>query len=56
MVLPQNIVDVKKDTLCMYPEDVERYKKPNSELNAVTAWVSLVILKKVKKSVWWIYN
>jgi len=27
-----NIVDVKQDTLCIDPEDVERYKKPNSEL------------------------
>jgi len=27
-----NIVDVKRDTLCIDPEDVERYKKPNSEL------------------------
>ena len=26
-----NIVDVKRDTLCIDPEDVERYKKPNSE-------------------------
>ena len=27
-----NIVDVKRDTLCIDPEEVERYKKPNSEL------------------------
>ena len=27
-----NIVDVKRDTLCIDPEDVERHKKPNSEL------------------------
>ena len=27
-----NIVDVKRDTLCIDPEDVERCKKPNSEL------------------------
>ena len=27
-----NIVDVKKDTLCIDPESVERYKKPNSEV------------------------
>ena len=27
-----NIVDVKADTLCIDPEDVNRYKKPNSEL------------------------
>ncbi len=27
-----NIVDVKRDTLCIDPDDVERYKKPNSEL------------------------
>ncbi len=27
-----NIVDVKKDTLCIDANDVERYKKPNSEL------------------------
>ena len=27
-----NIVDVKKDTLCIDPEDVARYKKPNSEV------------------------
>jgi len=27
-----NIVDVKRDTLNIDPEDVERYKKPNSEL------------------------
>ena len=27
-----NIVDVKQDTLCIDPEEVERYKKPNSEL------------------------
>ena len=30
-----NIVDVKKDTLCIDPEDVERYKKPNSEAQLV---------------------
>ena len=27
-----NIVDVKRDTLCIDPNDVERYKKPNSEV------------------------
>ena len=27
-----NIVDVKRDTLCIDPQDVEKYKKPNSEL------------------------
>ena len=27
-----NIVDVKRDTLCIDPHDVEKYKKPNSEL------------------------
>ena len=27
-----NIVDVKRDTLCINPDDVERYKKPNSEI------------------------
>jgi perosamine synthetase len=27
-----NIVDVRKDTLCIDPDDVERYKKPNSEV------------------------
>ena len=27
-----NIVDVKRDTLCIDPEDVERYKNPNSEV------------------------
>ncbi len=27
-----NIVDVKRDTLCIDPDDVERYKKPNSEV------------------------
>jgi len=27
-----NIVDVKRDTLCIDPDDVERWKKPNSEL------------------------
>jgi perosamine synthetase len=27
-----NIVDVQKETLCIDPEDVERYKKPNSEV------------------------
>ena len=27
-----NIVDVKRDTLCIDPQDVERYKKPNSEV------------------------
>jgi perosamine synthetase len=27
-----NIVDVKRDTLCIDPEDVENYKKPNSEV------------------------
>tara|TARA_R100000234_G_scaffold70192_1_gene43100 strand:- start:160 stop:1269 length:1110 start_codon:yes stop_codon:yes gene_type:complete len=27
-----NIVDVKADTMCIDPEDVERYKKPNSEV------------------------
>ena len=27
-----NIVDVKRNTLCINPEDVYRYKKPNSEL------------------------
>jgi|TARA_B100000073_G_scaffold1317_1_gene1176 perosamine synthetase len=27
-----NIVDVKRDTLCIDPEDVEKYKKPNSEV------------------------
>jgi len=27
-----NIVDVKRDTLCIDPDDVEKYKKPNSEL------------------------
>ena len=27
-----NIVDVKRDTLCIDPEDVEKYKKPNSEI------------------------
>ena len=27
-----NIVDVKRDTLCIDPKDVEKYKKPNSEV------------------------
>ena len=27
-----NIVDVKRDTLCIDPEEVEKWKKPNSEL------------------------
>ena len=27
-----NIVDVKRDTLCIDPADVEKYKKPNSEV------------------------
>lgn len=27
-----NIVDVKRDTLCIDPEDVEKYKKSNSEI------------------------
>ena len=27
-----NIVDVKRDTLCIDPQDVEKNKKPNSEL------------------------
>ena len=27
-----NIVDVKRDTLCIDPQDVEKYKKPNSEV------------------------
>ena len=27
-----NIVDIKRDTLCIDPQDVEKYKKPNSEL------------------------
>ena len=27
-----NIVDVKRDTLCIDPDDVDRYKKSNSEL------------------------
>ena len=27
-----NIVDVKPDTMCIDPQDVEKYKKPNSKL------------------------
>lgn len=27
-----NIVDVKRDTLCIDPDDIEKYKKPNSEV------------------------
>ena len=27
-----NIVDVKRDTLCIDPQDVEKYKKSNSEV------------------------
>ena len=41
-----NIVDVKRDTLCIDPNDVERYKKSNSEVMiAVNQAAYLVILK-----------
>ena len=38
-----NIVDVKPDTMCIDPQDVEKYKKPNSEnlIASKSSWYTL---------------
>ena len=46
-----NIVDVKRDTLCIDPEDVEKHKRPNSELLIAVNYSGILCdYKKLRKS------
>ena len=51
-----NIVDVKKEDLCIDPREIEKYKKPNSEVLISVDQAGVLADYKIKKIFWRVYN